>query len=179
MRQGCFSRLILWNFDHQLSPNFHRFVILCICWDHTSEKTGLWKLPIVSRVFKDTRHSRLELNNWLSKLWDNGRKIHKIMRTRYQTPFFFILFFENYLIFRNWRQFSRGSRISQCFILPTSLHWTLTSILFFYWRRAEYTVRNVATIPALFRDNTPSKEIIDMVVLASLLILFIFIFTLK
>ena len=34
-----------------LSSNFHRFVILWICWDTLSEKTGLWQLPIVSTVF--------------------------------------------------------------------------------------------------------------------------------
>ena len=40
-------------FDDHLSSNFHRFVILCICWDTPSEKTGLWQLPIVSNVFKE------------------------------------------------------------------------------------------------------------------------------
>ena len=40
------------NFNHQLSSNFHGFVILCTCWDTPSEKTGLWQLPIVSSVFK-------------------------------------------------------------------------------------------------------------------------------
>ena len=39
------------NFDDQLSSNLHRFVILCIYWDAPSEKTGLWRLPIVSSVF--------------------------------------------------------------------------------------------------------------------------------
>ena len=38
------------NFAIQLSSNFHRFVILCICWDTPSEKTGLWQLPKVSSV---------------------------------------------------------------------------------------------------------------------------------
>ena len=38
--------------DDQLSSNFHRFVILCICWDTASGKTALWQLPIVSTVFK-------------------------------------------------------------------------------------------------------------------------------
>ena len=37
------------------SSNFHRFVILCICCDTPSEKTGLWQLPIVSSVFKQDR----------------------------------------------------------------------------------------------------------------------------
>ena len=44
---------LLWlsrNFNDQLSSNFHRFVIYCICWDIASEKTGLWQLPIVSNV---------------------------------------------------------------------------------------------------------------------------------
>ena len=41
-------------FDDRLNPNFHRFVILCICWDTPNEKTGLRQLPIVSSVFKET-----------------------------------------------------------------------------------------------------------------------------
>ena len=49
---GVFLTLISRNFDDQLSSNVHRFVILCICWDTPSEKTGLWQLPIVSSVFK-------------------------------------------------------------------------------------------------------------------------------
>ena len=44
--------LLSCNFDDQLNQNFHRFVILCICWDTPSKKTGLWQLPIVSIVFK-------------------------------------------------------------------------------------------------------------------------------
>ena len=39
-------------FNDRLSSNFHRFVILCICWDTPSEKTGVWQLPIVSSVFE-------------------------------------------------------------------------------------------------------------------------------
>ena len=42
VQQGVFSFFISCNFDDQLSRNFHRFVILCICWD--SENTGLWQL---------------------------------------------------------------------------------------------------------------------------------------
>ena len=45
---AIFSR----NFDDRLSSNFHRCVILCICWDTPSEKTGLWQIPMVSSVFK-------------------------------------------------------------------------------------------------------------------------------
>ena len=41
------------------SSNFHRFVILCICWDTHSEKTGLWQLPNLSSVFN--RHGILAL----------------------------------------------------------------------------------------------------------------------
>ena len=47
-----FLSLLSRNFDDQFSCNFQRFVILCICWDTPSEKTGFWKLPIVSYVFK-------------------------------------------------------------------------------------------------------------------------------
>ena len=50
--KGVFLSLLSRNFDDQLSSNFHRFVILCICWDTQSEKTGLWQLPKVSNVFK-------------------------------------------------------------------------------------------------------------------------------
>ena len=32
------------DFDDRLSSNFHRLVILCICWDTPSERTGLWQL---------------------------------------------------------------------------------------------------------------------------------------
>ena len=44
VHQGC-------NFDDRLSPNFDRFVILCICWDAPSEKTDLWQLLKVSSAF--------------------------------------------------------------------------------------------------------------------------------
>ena len=53
--RGCFFLpLLSHNFNDQLSSNFHRFVILCICWDTASEKTGLWQLPIVASGFKQT-----------------------------------------------------------------------------------------------------------------------------
>ena len=45
-------------------------------------------------------------------------------------------------------------------------------------KKVEYTVQNVETKPALFRATTPSKEILLMVVPASLLFIFIFIVTL-
>ena len=47
-----FLSLISCNFDDRLSSNFHRFVILCICWDTPTLKTSLWQLAIVSSVFK-------------------------------------------------------------------------------------------------------------------------------
>ena len=40
------------NFNGQLNPNLHKFVMLCICWDTPSENTGLWQLPNVSSAFK-------------------------------------------------------------------------------------------------------------------------------
>ena len=47
-----FLSLLSRKFDDRLSSNFHRFVILCICWDTPTVKTSLWQLPIVSTVFK-------------------------------------------------------------------------------------------------------------------------------
>ena len=55
---------------------------------------------------------------------------------------------------------------------------TLTQKTVHVRRQAAYTVRNVQTKPALFRANTPSKEILPMVVPANLLFIFIFIVTL-
>ena len=49
--KGVFSVIVISQHDDQMSSNFHRFVILCICWDIPSEKTCLWQLPIVSSVF--------------------------------------------------------------------------------------------------------------------------------
>ena len=61
--EGCFFlSYISRNFDDQLSWNFHRFVISCICWDTASEITGLWQLPIVSNVFKHWTLSRRYVN---------------------------------------------------------------------------------------------------------------------
>ena len=48
-----FLSLLSRNFDDLLSSNFHKFVILCICWDTPSETFGCWQLPIVSTVFKE------------------------------------------------------------------------------------------------------------------------------
>ena len=51
-----FLSLLSRKFDDRLSSNFHRFVILCICWDTpTVNKTSLWQLPIVSTVFNVVR----------------------------------------------------------------------------------------------------------------------------
>ena len=36
-----FHLLFSCNFDDRLSSNFHRFVLLCMCWDAPSEQTGL------------------------------------------------------------------------------------------------------------------------------------------
>ena len=47
-----FLPLLSRTLNDQLSSNFHRFVILCVCWDTPSEKTVLWQLPKVSSAFK-------------------------------------------------------------------------------------------------------------------------------
>ena len=36
--------------QHQLQ-NFHRFVVLCICWDTPCKNTSCWQLPNVSSAF--------------------------------------------------------------------------------------------------------------------------------
>ena len=46
------------NINNQLSSNFHRFVISCICQDTPSEKTGLWQLPKASSTFNIDQHTR-------------------------------------------------------------------------------------------------------------------------
>ena len=67
--QGCFIlSLLSRNFDDRSSSNFHRFVILCICWDTPTVKASLWQLPIVSTAFKS--------NLWLgplSRSWSRAR----------------------------------------------------------------------------------------------------------
>ena len=52
--QGCFffHYYLSTSVTNWMISNFHRFLILCICWDTPSEKTGLCQLPIVSSVFK-------------------------------------------------------------------------------------------------------------------------------
>ena len=57
---SCEKRACFFFFHYYLATltTFYRFVILCICWDTPSEKTGLWQLPIVSSVFK-MNHSAL------------------------------------------------------------------------------------------------------------------------
>ena len=45
--KGVFSSIVISQLLRPiLSSHFHRFVIVSICWDIPSEKTGLWQLPI-------------------------------------------------------------------------------------------------------------------------------------
>ena len=62
------------------------------------------------------------------------------------------------------------ARVTNIQTINVGIH-TATSVLWFSsevhrisWRRAEYTVRNDKTKPALFRATTPSKEILLVVV---------------
>ena len=48
-------------FDVQLSPNFHRLVILFLWRETSSENTGLWHLPNVSSAFKQYRLQRVSV----------------------------------------------------------------------------------------------------------------------
>ena len=109
-----FPSLLSRNFDDKLSSNFHRFVILYICWDTPSEKTGLWQLPIMSSVLtkflgkrsrrKFTNRFRLRLKptwafcpgplireprgNWIVSLWFIYNKVITA-RGRFKTFFFY------------------------------------------------------------------------------------------
>ena len=57
----------VWFFFHCYLTT-HMFDILCICWDTTSEKTGLWQLPKVSSAFKWIYEIRSDF--WsISKKW--------------------------------------------------------------------------------------------------------------
>ena len=70
-----FLSLLSRNFDDRLSWNFHRFVILCICWDTASEKTGRWQLPIVSTVFKTNRISVINMSSkWIKLFFSQAYK---------------------------------------------------------------------------------------------------------
>ena len=51
--KGVFSFINISQLWRPISSNFHRFVILCICWDTPTVKTILWQLPIVSSVFNN------------------------------------------------------------------------------------------------------------------------------
>ena len=46
-RAYFFLSLLSRNFDDRWSSNFHRFIILCICWDTASEK---WSLTVTNSV---------------------------------------------------------------------------------------------------------------------------------
>ena len=57
------------NFDDQLSPNFHRLVILWLWWDTPSEKTGLWQLPNVYLPFNEGIYLNLCSNGGTGRSW--------------------------------------------------------------------------------------------------------------
>ena len=60
-----FLSLLSRTFDDRLSSNFHRFVILCICWDTPTVKASLWQLPIVPTAFNQL--GLIQLKHY--KLW--------------------------------------------------------------------------------------------------------------
>jgi hypothetical protein len=41
LQKGVFSFIIISQPRRPIGSNFHRFVILCVCWDTPSEKTSL------------------------------------------------------------------------------------------------------------------------------------------
>ena len=73
-----------------------------------------------------------------------------------ELKFVHVCFFMHMLKYTKWEDWPVFDNNQEC---PVSLSSTTTSSPAFSWRRAEYTVRNVKTKPALFRATTPSKEI--------------------
>ena len=56
VQQVFFLSLFSCNFNDHWSPNYHWFVILCMCWDTPSENTGLWQyqtcpVPLTTMVY--------------------------------------------------------------------------------------------------------------------------------
>ena len=150
MWQGCFFFLSLLSrkFDDQLSSNFNRFVILCICWDTPSGKTGLWKLPIVwlsncqRPVFSTgVSHHNHKITslwtfglNWSSKLRENDKskntlvgRICVLSDKNKRLLARSLLLFSEKLPLSQKRCYFRGSHFSQCFILSTALQCSLPS----------------------------------------------------
>ena len=51
--KGVFSFIIISQLRRPIELIFSQVVYFkCICWDTSSEKTGLWQLPVVFSVFK-------------------------------------------------------------------------------------------------------------------------------
>ena len=75
--RAFFLSLLSRKFADRLSSNFHRFVILSICWDTPTVKSSIWQLPIVSTVFK-------KKNRWfkwtLQNLRKNSSKDHRFIK---------------------------------------------------------------------------------------------------
>ena len=83
--QGCFYLSILSrNFNVQLSSSFHRFVILCICWDTPSARTGLWQscqrcpMSLMGNSHKDSSNE-----HWLTL---NGLGNSGLFHRKYKSP---------------------------------------------------------------------------------------------
>ena len=68
-RERFFLSLFSCNFDDKFSPNFHKFVIVCIwCLDSPRDDVGLWQLPNgPSSRFHETLGlilTRVRTSNW-------------------------------------------------------------------------------------------------------------------
>ena len=93
--QGLFFlSLLSRNFDDRLSSYFHRFVILCICWDIPTVKASLWHLPIVSTALKIdlnesivcvliTGHPRGATHCRSQQCWSSSRQARKRRKSWY------------------------------------------------------------------------------------------------
>ena len=76
MTRVFFLSLLFHKFDDRFCSNFHRFVILCICWDSPTVKASLWRLSIVFTAFKPNtceKNKKPEFNADLLKRPNSGK----------------------------------------------------------------------------------------------------------
>ena len=90
------------NFSDQFSSNFHRLVILCLCWDTPSDKTGL-QLPNVYLPFNDSK-SLLALYMYYSARHSSQRTylLFKVVLPRTEYVQLFLIISTSCLFVNRW-----------------------------------------------------------------------------
>ena len=106
------------NFDDQLNPKFHRFVILCIYWDTPSENTGLWQSPKVYPAFKNSIHRKPD-SYFMGMLHAKSILLHH----NWKWSAYLLLHHQNWLRIRNCRKYELSFRQNKSTQL-TWINWT-------------------------------------------------------